>query len=107
MKYEPTSQDEHFNKWYREFHLLFEDSHGNRDDVMEIAKACYDGARDSVEPTVVPLITSNYQFDDLMGAMAEGLRAMHNGRYASIGTDFSEELSRRCNARFAKEMESK
>jgi hypothetical protein len=45
MKFEPSSQDERFNDWYREFHLLFEDSYGDRDEVMEIAQACFDSAK--------------------------------------------------------------
>lgn len=104
MKYEPSSQDERFNEWYREFHLLFEDSYGSREEVMEIAAACYHSAREDVE--AVPLLTSSYHADDLIGAVAEAMVALHDGRYTSIGLDFAQELSRRCNARFKKEMEA-
>lgn len=45
MKYTPTSDNEHFNEWYKEFHLLFEGSNGDREEVMEIAQACYESAQ--------------------------------------------------------------
>jgi hypothetical protein len=45
MKYTPKSEDENFNDWYREFHLIFEDSYANEEECMEIALACYDRAQ--------------------------------------------------------------
>jgi hypothetical protein len=48
MKYKPNSTNTHFNEWYKEFHLLFEDSYGDREEVMEIAQACYDSAKKPV-----------------------------------------------------------
>lgn len=107
MRFEPQTDNQHFNDWYREFHLLFEDNHGDEQETMQIARACYYGAREGVEVAAVPLLTSSYQADDLMGAMAEAFVALHDGRPYSIGLDFSKELSRRCRDRFTKEMEAK
>jgi hypothetical protein len=45
MRFVPNTDNQHFNDWYREFHLLFEDSHGDEQEVMELAKACYDKAQ--------------------------------------------------------------
>lgn len=45
MKYKPSSDNDHFNEWYEEFHILFEDSHGDREEVMEMAQGCYESAR--------------------------------------------------------------
>lgn len=104
MKYTPKSEDENFNEWYKEFHLLFEDSHADEEECMEIAMACYDRAREHVEAD--QLITSNYHADDLVGSVAEALMAIHSGDGSYAGLRFSEELSRRCRARFAKEMEN-
>jgi hypothetical protein len=107
MKFTPDTNDTHFNEWYKEFHLLFEDSHGDEQETMEIARSCYYGAREGAEVAAVPLLTSSYQADDLMGAMAEALVALHDGYATSIGCEFSKELARRCRVRFSKEMEAK
>lgn len=51
MKYTPNGTD-NFNAWYKEFHLLFEDNHGSQEEVMEVAKSCYDKAGE-VKSTLV------------------------------------------------------
>jgi hypothetical protein len=106
MKFTPDTNDTHFNEWYKEFHLLFEDSHGDEQETMEIVLACYYGAREGAGDAAVPILPSSHQADDLMGAMAEAFVALHDGRPYSIGLDFAKELSRRCRLRFDKEMEA-
>jgi hypothetical protein len=44
----PDNATPHFKEWYKEFHLLFEDSFGSDEEQMEIAVSCYDGARDNL-----------------------------------------------------------